>query len=131
MLCDIFLSTNKYLDKNSKKLNYEDILFMHQNNSKKPMHGVTLEKMINTLVDYYGWENLGKRIKIKCFNNDPSVKSSLKFIRKTSWAREKVEGLYRYTVRRINEKEAKRKNREQREATLDGKNEKAGKVAES
>ena len=131
MLCDIFLSTNKYLDKNSKKLNYEDILFMHQNNSKKPMHGVTLEKMINTLVDYYGWEKLGKRIKIKCFNNDPSVKSSLKFIRKTSWAREKVEGLYRYTVRRINEKEAKRKNREQREAMLDGKNEKAGKVAES
>ena len=59
-----------------------------------PMHGVTLEMILNRLVDHYGWEALGKRIKIKCFSNDPSVKSSLKFLRKTPWARTKVENLY-------------------------------------
>lgn len=59
-----------------------------------PLHGITLEKIITSLVDHYGWENLGMRIEIKCFNNDPSIKSSLKFLRKTSWARKKVEDLY-------------------------------------
>ena len=59
-----------------------------------PMHGVTLEMIINRLVDNYGWEELGIRIKIKCFSNDPSVKSSLTFLRKTPWARTKVENLY-------------------------------------
>ncbi len=59
-----------------------------------PMHGVTLEMILNRLVDNYGWEALGIRIKIKCFSNDPSVKSSLKFLRKTPWARTKVEKLY-------------------------------------
>ena len=59
-----------------------------------PMHGVTLEMILNRLVDHYGWEALGIRIKIKCFSNDPSVKSSLKFLRKTPWARTKVESLY-------------------------------------
>ena len=59
-----------------------------------PMHGVTLEMIINRLVDYYGWEELGERIEINCFNFDPSVKSSLKFLRKTPWARTKVENLY-------------------------------------
>ena len=59
-----------------------------------PMHGVTLEMILNRLVDHYGWEALGIRIKIKCFSNDPSVKSSLKFLRKTPWARTKVENLY-------------------------------------
>ncbi len=59
-----------------------------------PMHGVTLEAILNSLVELYGWETLGKRIKIKCFTNDPSLKSSLKFLRKTPWARKKVENLY-------------------------------------
>ena len=59
-----------------------------------PMHGVTLEMILNRLVDHYGWEALGIRIKIKCFSDDPSVKSSLKFLRKTPWARTKVENLY-------------------------------------
>ena len=59
-----------------------------------PMHGVTLEAILNSLVELYGWETLGKRIKIKCFTKDPSLKSSLKFLRKTPWARKKVEDLY-------------------------------------
>jgi len=63
-------------------------------NNKDPMHGVTLEMVINHLVHVYGWEKLGQLVKIKCFSNDPSVSSSLKFLRKTPWAREKVETLY-------------------------------------
>jgi len=64
------------------------------------LHGVTLEKIVNRLVEHYGWSKLGKRIKIKCFNNDPSVMSSLKFLRKTPWARKKVEELYIATLKR-------------------------------
>ena len=64
---------------------------MSKEQPNNPMHGVKLEQIINDLVEYYGWEELGDRINIKCFNNDPSVKSSLKFLRKTPWAREKVE----------------------------------------
>lgn len=59
-----------------------------------PLHGVTLEQIILQLVDYYGWIGLGNQINIKCFNHDPSVKSSLKFLRKTPWARTQVEQLY-------------------------------------
>lgn len=62
-----------------------------QNN---PLHGLTLEKTVTRLAEHYGWEELGKRINIRCFQSDPSVKSSLKFLRKTPWAREKVEQLY-------------------------------------
>jgi len=62
-----------------------------QNN---PLHGLTLEKIVTRLAEHYGWEELGKRINIRCFQSDPSVKSSLKFLRKTPWAREKVEQLY-------------------------------------
>lgn len=65
-----------------------------------PLHGITLEKIINKLVDHYGWNDLGFRINIRCFNSDPSVKSSLKFLRKTPWAREKVEKLYIETKER-------------------------------
>lgn len=67
---------------------------MSEQSSNNLLHGVTLEKIVNSLVEYYGWERLGKHIKIKCFNIDPSVKSSLKFLRRTAWAREKVEDLY-------------------------------------
>lgn len=59
-----------------------------------PLHGVTLKTLLTDLVDNYGWEELGQRITIKCFTNDPSISSSLKFLRKTPWARAKVEALY-------------------------------------
>jgi uncharacterized protein (DUF2132 family) len=59
-----------------------------------PLHGVKLAEIIEHLVEYYGWDEMGARIEIKCFNVNPSVKSSLKFLRKTPWAREKVEQLY-------------------------------------
>lgn len=59
-----------------------------------PLHGVTLEMIVNSLFEHYGWEELGRRVNIRCFNNDPSVKSSLKFLRRTPWARKKVEALY-------------------------------------
>jgi uncharacterized protein (DUF2132 family) len=62
--------------------------------SKDPLHGKTLEMILNHLVDYYGWEHLGIKIDIRCFNYDPSIKSSLAFLRKTPWARKKVEELY-------------------------------------
>ena len=62
--------------------------------SKDPLHGVTLEMQVNALVARYGWDELSKRIKINCFKNDPSVKSSLKFLRRTPWARAEVEALY-------------------------------------
>jgi uncharacterized protein (DUF2132 family) len=59
-----------------------------------PLHGITLEMIVNQLVEQYGWAELGKRIPIKCFNENPSIKSSLKFLRQTPWARKKVEDLY-------------------------------------
>ena len=59
-----------------------------------PLHGIALEQIVNSLVEYYGWSELGDRINIRCFNDDPSVRSSLKFLRKTPWARKKVENLY-------------------------------------
>lgn len=62
--------------------------------AKDPLHGVTLEMVITRLVEQYGWEELGKRIPIRCFTHDPSIKSSLTFLRRTPWARKKVEALY-------------------------------------
>lgn len=62
--------------------------------SKDPLHGLTLETILNRLVEHYGWEELGRAVEIRCFNFDPSVKSSLVFLRKTPWARKKVEELY-------------------------------------
>jgi uncharacterized protein (DUF2132 family) len=59
-----------------------------------PLHGITLETIVNELVTRYGWQELGRRIKIRCFTDNPSVSSSLKFLRKTPWARKKVESLY-------------------------------------
>jgi uncharacterized protein (DUF2132 family) len=66
---------------------------------RNPLHGVTLEHIVTCLADYYGWEDLAQRIPVRCFQTDPSIKSSLAFLRKTPWAREKVEGLYLYTLR--------------------------------
>ena len=67
---------------------------MSSKQANNPLHGKTLETIVNSLVEYYGWSELGSRINIKCFNSEPSVKSSLKFLRKSPWARKKVEELY-------------------------------------
>ncbi len=71
---------------------------MTEQQINNPLHGITLEQIVNSLVNDYGWSVLGKRISIRCFNSDPSVKSSLKFLRKTPWARKKVERLYLNTL---------------------------------
>jgi uncharacterized protein (DUF2132 family) len=65
-----------------------------------PLHGITLEKILTRLVEYYGWKQLGRIINIRCFNNDPSIKSSLTFLRRTPWAGKKVENLYVRYVRK-------------------------------
>ena len=59
-----------------------------------PLHGITLEKMLTDLVTFYGWQDMGRQIDIRCFTHDPSIGSSLKFLRRTPWARERVEALY-------------------------------------
>ncbi len=66
---------------------------------RNPLHGVTLEAMVTALVGTYGWEGLAQRIPVRCFSHDPSVESSLKFLRRTPWAREKVESLYLFMLR--------------------------------
>jgi uncharacterized protein (DUF2132 family) len=66
---------------------------------RNPLHGMTLENIVTALADHYGWEGLGERIPVRCFTHDPSVVSSLKFLRKTPWARDKVEGLYLFMLR--------------------------------
>jgi uncharacterized protein (DUF2132 family) len=71
---------------------------MEKNNSKDPLHGITLQKIVEQLVEYYGFDTLGELIKIKCFNSNPSIKSSLTFLRKTDWARKQVEELYIKTL---------------------------------
>jgi uncharacterized protein (DUF2132 family) len=67
---------------------------MGEKQANNPLHGVVLEQIVNSLVEHYGWDELGKRVNIRCFIRDPSLKSSLKFLRKTPWARKKVESLY-------------------------------------
>ena len=67
---------------------------MSERQANNPLHGLTLETMLTQLVEQYGWAEMGKMIAIRCFNSDPSIKSSLKFLRKTPWARKKVEDLY-------------------------------------
>ena len=67
-----------------------------------PLHGLTLEAIVTALVTHYGWSGLAERIQVNCFSNNPSIASSLKFLRKTPWAREKVEGLYLFMLRDIN-----------------------------
>lgn len=67
---------------------------MADSQPNNPLHGVTLEQVVTRLVEHYSWEGLGNRITINCFTTDPSIKSSLKFLRRTPWAREKVEALF-------------------------------------
>ena len=70
-----------------------------QSQPRNPLHGLTLEAIVTALVAHYGWLGLGERIALRCFTHEPSVNSSLKFLRKTPWAREKVESLYLYMLR--------------------------------
>ncbi|MHC9544149.1 MAG: VF530 family DNA-binding protein [Vulcanimicrobiota bacterium] len=72
---------------------------MTDDKNKDPLHGVTLEMILNYLVEKYGWEEMARRIRINCFAKDPSIKSSLKFLRRTPWARTKVECLYLTAVK--------------------------------
>jgi uncharacterized protein (DUF2132 family) len=67
---------------------------MMEHNYSDPLHGVTLEKILKILVEHYGWEEMGRTIDIRCFTNNPDMQSSLKFLRRTPWARKKVEQLY-------------------------------------
>ncbi|MBD1558800.1 DUF2132 domain-containing protein [Vibrio sp. S9_S30] len=67
---------------------------MTQSQPNNPLHGLSLEKILTRLVEHYGWDGLYNEINVNCFCNDPSIKSSLKFLRKTQWARDKVESLY-------------------------------------
>ena len=67
--------------------------------SHDPLHGLTLENMLIELVDHFGWDELGQQVSIRCFNSDPSIASSLRFLRRTPWARTKVEGLYGFMLR--------------------------------
>ncbi len=84
--------------------------------SNDPLHGMTLENILAMLVEHYGWEEMGRNIRIRCFNHDPSIQSSLQFLRRTPWARKKVEAMYvRYT--RYMAKQAKRQSRGESEAS--------------
>jgi uncharacterized protein (DUF2132 family) len=74
--------------------------------SNDPLHGVTLEKILTDLVDLLGWEEMARKIRINCFAKDPSIKSSLTFLRKTPWARAKVETLYIWNIKKIEKKRA-------------------------
>jgi uncharacterized protein (DUF2132 family) len=78
------------------------------NQSSNPTHGITLEMMLTALVNHYGWDGMAQRIRIRCFAFEPSIKSSLSFLRKTPWARQKVEGLYLYMLRNL-ERNTRRK----------------------
>ena len=74
---------------------------MEQQKSKDPLHGITLQKIVEQLVNFYGFDTLGELIKIKCFTDNPTIKSSLTFLRKTDWARKKVEELYIRTLPKL------------------------------
>lgn len=74
---------------------------MQNNQNNNPLHGITLQKILEQLVGYYGFDTLGELIKIRCFTDNPSIKSSLTFLRKTEWARTKVEELYVKTLPKL------------------------------
>ncbi|EGQ8415056.1 TPA: DUF2132 domain-containing protein [Vibrio parahaemolyticus] len=67
---------------------------MNQQQPNNPLHGLSLEKIVTRLVEHFGWNGMYERVRVNCFKKDPSIKSSLKFLRKTQWARDKVEALY-------------------------------------
>jgi len=78
-----------------------------QSQANNPMHGITLEMMLTELVTHLGWEKMAEKIPINCFMNDPSISSSLKFLRKTPWARQKVTVMYSYNLNKINKAKSK------------------------
>jgi len=84
---------------------------MTAENNSDPLHGVTLEKILTSLVDCYGWERMGRAIDIRCFNNNPDLQSSLKFLRRTPWARKKVEELYLFSLSEPDNNSANNKNK--------------------
>lgn len=73
---------------------------MNMTQANNPLHGITLERLLNELLAFHGWDALGQKIDIRCFTHDPSIASSLKFLRRTPWARERVEALYIDMVKR-------------------------------
>lgn len=75
---------------------------MNNEQPNNTLHGITLEMILTQLVEQYGWEELGRLVVIKCFTDDPSIKSSLKFLRRTPWARKKVEDLYLRSMKKTN-----------------------------
>lgn len=77
--------------------------------SRDPLHGVTLEMVLTALVAHFGWPELGQQVNIRCFTSDPSIASSLKFLRRTPWARQKVESLYSFMLR----EQARQKRRDE------------------
>ena len=77
---------------------------MNPSGRNDPLHGITLERIVTELVARHGWEELGRRIDIRCFTSDPSIKSSLTFLRRTPWARKKVEKLYLWTLQNESKK---------------------------
>lgn len=85
-----------------------------QEQPRNPLHGLTLERIVSDLVDYYGWNELGRRVQVRCFNQDPSISSSLKFLRKTPWAREQVEQLYVTTQHEYEQAQQRRNQRSER-----------------
>ena len=87
---------------------------MSQDQPNNPLHGITLKAIVNDLVTRYGWNELHEKVPIRCFESNPSIKSSLKFLRKTDWARSKVENLYIKDQQRI----ARNKKRNQRRAQM-------------
>lgn len=93
---------------------------MHAAGPNNPLHGVTLEMMVTRLQAHYGWEQLGDIIRINCFNTDPSIKSSLKFLRKTPWARQKVEMLYLHALPNMMLGNAEQKPESQRTSSMPG-----------
>ena len=84
---------------------------MNMSQANNPLHGLTLEMILNDLATRYGWEELGRRIDIRCFNQDPSIASSLKFLRRTPWARAQVEALYLATVKNLSKTASTATNR--------------------
>jgi uncharacterized protein (DUF2132 family) len=99
---------------------------MSEEQPKNPLHGITLQAIVEDLVARYGWDELGARIKVRCFTHDPSIKSSLKFLRKTEWARVQVEKLYLEDQRHLERsrqrnlrRAARRAHRKELEATDD------------
>jgi len=89
---------------------------MNQHQPKNPLHGLTLQAILETLLERHGWPELGARIKIRCFTQDPSIKSSLKFLRATPWARSAVEQLYLEDERRLEKKRERNRERAARRA---------------